>query len=534
MTRISRRERFVLSSALLVFCAGLFVSPQAASAAATSQVNATAKVAVCGNGMKEGGEHCDGSDLGAVGCPGVGFDGGTLACRVSCEYAFSGCTTAATVVDVVTISAATGGQHTTNNADGTYITVDVPAAFHAGDVQMLVYAYPQSAIAATKPPPAGTAFVGRVFGLKFVDQDGTALATLLKPAAIVLGYAQGVPAGYDESTIVPYRRPDGASAWQSIGGGVVDTQDDTLTFSMSSFSLIAAFASLPSSSPSGSSGGGGSSGGRPNPAPALAPASVTFSGQAYPGGVVTLLRDGESVATAVADARAAFTVAATGTVPGAHTFGLYADDANGTRSMTLTYPVIAAPGGAAVINDVFFPPTIEADTLEVRQGQSIRIKGHSVPNGEIAVSRGLGGDSVARVKTNRDGSFEFSLDTTSVEAGEYTLRAKAEREQRASAFGKSLRLIVRSRTIPFSLPKFLPRDGAGGVARAPEGSSSGASVALSDLAAPAAPTREVFGKDEEKAAEATRLAKRPRRSIVARLFGWLTGLVRTFLAFATR
>ncbi len=46
----------------------------------------------CGNGVKESGEQCDGSDLGGESCTSQGFDGGTLSCRSDCTFDTSGCT----------------------------------------------------------------------------------------------------------------------------------------------------------------------------------------------------------------------------------------------------------------------------------------------------------------------------------------------------------------------------------------------------------------------------------------------------------
>jgi hypothetical protein len=40
----------------------------------------------CGNGVREGAEACDGTDLGSASCEGLGFGGGLLACDASCMF----------------------------------------------------------------------------------------------------------------------------------------------------------------------------------------------------------------------------------------------------------------------------------------------------------------------------------------------------------------------------------------------------------------------------------------------------------------
>jgi hypothetical protein len=48
---------------------------------------------VCGNGIVDLGEQCDGAELGGVACVDLGYSGGTLACDpVTCTYDASGCT----------------------------------------------------------------------------------------------------------------------------------------------------------------------------------------------------------------------------------------------------------------------------------------------------------------------------------------------------------------------------------------------------------------------------------------------------------
>ncbi len=56
-------------------------------------VNITATVnPVCGNGVLETGEQCDGSNLGGQTCFGLGYNGGTLSCNANCVFSTLACT----------------------------------------------------------------------------------------------------------------------------------------------------------------------------------------------------------------------------------------------------------------------------------------------------------------------------------------------------------------------------------------------------------------------------------------------------------
>lgn len=79
---------------------------------------------VCGNGVREGGEACDGNDLGGASCQGLGFDGGVLACDASCMIGTTMCETTDTGLDDTgasdtTSAELTGAETSLGDATGT-------------------------------------------------------------------------------------------------------------------------------------------------------------------------------------------------------------------------------------------------------------------------------------------------------------------------------------------------------------------------------------------------------------------------------
>ena len=95
---------------------------------------------VCGNGVKESGEACDGADLGGQTCIGLGFGGGTLSCAANCTYDTSACTGAPPTTTTFTSVAADDGyileSTETSNAGGTANSTDsTTSALRAGDAK---------------------------------------------------------------------------------------------------------------------------------------------------------------------------------------------------------------------------------------------------------------------------------------------------------------------------------------------------------------------------------------------------------------
>lgn len=59
--------------------------------ASAALINATIRLGICGNNIKENEEDCDGNDLDGKTCQSFGHTQGTLSCYASCDFNFSNC-----------------------------------------------------------------------------------------------------------------------------------------------------------------------------------------------------------------------------------------------------------------------------------------------------------------------------------------------------------------------------------------------------------------------------------------------------------
>jgi hypothetical protein len=86
----------ILAIFVLISCLLLMPSFKFVWAEITDLINATVKISICGNGIIEGGEDCEGEDLGGATCESLGYGPGTLSCDIACTFDTSGCSPAPT------------------------------------------------------------------------------------------------------------------------------------------------------------------------------------------------------------------------------------------------------------------------------------------------------------------------------------------------------------------------------------------------------------------------------------------------------
>ena len=93
---ILSRDKNLIShrfSWIIVFFA-IILFPTPATHGAGTEIDATVKITVCGDGTVETPEQCDGSNLGGASCSSLGYaGGGTLSCLPACEFNTMQCIT---------------------------------------------------------------------------------------------------------------------------------------------------------------------------------------------------------------------------------------------------------------------------------------------------------------------------------------------------------------------------------------------------------------------------------------------------------
>ena len=169
--------------------------------------------------------------------------------------------------------------------------------------------------------------------------------------------------------------------------------------------------------------GGGGGGGGGNNFPNIT--SATFMGRAYPNSEVTILKDGQVVASTIAGSDSLFSVSISGLSGGNYIFSIYSEDLNGNRSSLLTFPVSVTSGASTQISGIFIAPTIAVDKTQVKQGDNIAIFGQSAPSSTITITVASDNEIFKQVPSDKNGVYLYNLDTNVLDMGSHVAKSKA-------------------------------------------------------------------------------------------------------------
>jgi len=154
------------------------------------------------------------------------------------------------------------------------------------------------------------------------------------------------------------------------------------------------------------------------------PAIVVFEGRAYPNAFLTILKNGQTAATFFALPSGFFKKELTGVKAGIYTFGIWAEDTAGRKSVTLSFTVSILEGMTTTISGIFISPTIELLPVQVERGGDINIFGQVFPESKVYIFV-LPIALTIETIGSREGNWSLKLDTSSLEIGEYKVKTKA-------------------------------------------------------------------------------------------------------------
>jgi hypothetical protein len=223
------------------------------------------------------------------------------------------------------------------------------------------------------------------------------------------------------------------------GNPLVSSSGTVLTVTIASTSTSP---TTPPVTPPGGGGGGGGGNRNNNPT-----SQVTFQGIAYPGSQVTLMRDGQTIARIPAGPDAIFNISVSDLSGGTYTFGVYAEDSRGVRSVTHTFSETITTGVSTIISGIFLPPTISVDKSEVRYGDPITILGQSAPETTITVKINSTNELTKTATTDSHGIWKYVLDSLELEKGTHSTMARAATLTSISIFSGRVGFVVGDQNV---------------------------------------------------------------------------------------
>jgi hypothetical protein len=179
-------------------------------------------------------------------------------------------------------------------------------------------------------------------------------------------------------------------------------------------------------------------------APAPIATIVILEGWAYPKSKVTALKDGQVVKTVYANSKAEFWVEISNLTSGTYTFGVWAEDKNGRRSITYSLTFYVRANTTTKISGIFLPPTIDLSKTVLARGDVLGIFGQTVPESEVETRISSPGEEIIKkIKANEIGVWFLSFNTQPLEEGSHGVKARSQiSSETISGFGHTLGFII--------------------------------------------------------------------------------------------
>lgn len=190
-------------------------------------------------------------------------------------------------------------------------------------------------------------------------------------------------------------------------------------------------------------GGGGGGGGGPPQVFQPTVTKVILQGKAYPFAAITVLKDGQVMTITEAGGQADFKVEVTDVTAGIYTFGVWAEDKNGIKSITFNFTVNVVSGAQTTVSGIFIPPTIDLNKDTLTKGEVLGSWGYTAPQSIVEVRVASEEEVIEKIQADDRGSWLYKLDTEILEEGSHNIRAKStSAEGLLSTFSKTLSFFI--------------------------------------------------------------------------------------------
>jgi|GEM_PF-1392055 len=166
-------------------------------------------------------------------------------------------------------------------------------------------------------------------------------------------------------------------------------------------------------------------GGGPLP---IAFSEVEFEGKAYPGALVTILRNGATFGNIMAKDSGDFYLGPRPAPVGISNFSIFAEDKDDRKSVTLSFSISIIEGTTTSVKGIFISPTIDLSKEIVRKGEDLDILGYAYPKSKIQIYVESPYPMIKTTESQSSGKWKHTLDTAPFSLGDHLTKAKTVTE----------------------------------------------------------------------------------------------------------
>lgn len=188
--------------------------------------------------------------------------------------------------------------------------------------------------------------------------------------------------------------------------------------------------------------------------PGSTPTRVEFSGQAYPGCKIEILRKSTEdirykqvpVESSLINPDGAFSITYQALLMGEYFFVLRAEDKDGNKTGILSFNINLLSKNQLVASDIFVPPTLSFGNGVFTEEKEIIAKGYSAPNSKIEFK--IDDKIVGEATADNTGRYTFTISANGLELGEHYVKVRQIKNEKESAFSFPRAFKISTLTYP--------------------------------------------------------------------------------------